>query len=205
MRQVRASFVCVSRRLPSDRTVSLGSLASSASGLSCNMMHEFDNITLIERDEGVVLCLPDGLSVEVPQDTLRRSAVLQEAIQTSETGTNVSTPLPRGYMQDWLQSVDALMAAATSTGHGTDIASNPRLLQFIRLRCSIVYGLGLFPVSLQNRSYRRQRSLLVLLQSQSVLTPQDAVFVVPHVSGGQGTMMYLLKHQSADAAAAYCA
>ena len=41
---------------------------------------------------------------------------------------------PQGALQDWLQSVDALKAAATSTGHGTDIALHPRLLHFVRSR-----------------------------------------------------------------------
>ena len=47
------------------------------------MSHEYDTIFVTEGDEGVTLKLPDGSSV-VPQATMRRSATLQEAIQTSD-------------------------------------------------------------------------------------------------------------------------
>ena len=42
--------------------------------------------------------------------------------------------LPRGILQDWLQSFDALKAAAATAGHGADIAHHPRLLQFLTVR-----------------------------------------------------------------------
>ena len=69
------------------------------------------------------MCLPDGSSVQVPQATVRRSATLQEAIRTSDTDSNVSISLPRGVLQDWLQSVDALEAAANATGQGCCLLS----------------------------------------------------------------------------------
>ena len=98
------------------------------------MMQEYDNINVTRRDESVVLSFPDGSSTEVPQDTIRRSAMLQEAIHAEDKGAEVSINVPRGFLRDWLQSVDALKATATSTQRGTDIAPNPRLLQFLRVR-----------------------------------------------------------------------
>ena len=97
------------------------------------MKRKFDNITVTERDEGTVLRLPDGSSVEVPQATIRRSAVLQEGINTCDMDTNVSVTLPQGVLQDWLQSVDALNAAAISSEPSTDIANDPRLLRFLKV------------------------------------------------------------------------
>ena len=99
------------------------------------MVHEYGTFTLTESDEGVVLRLPDGSSVAVLQATVRRSAVLQDALHSSDTAVILSISLPRGVLQDWLQSVDALTAAASPAGHGTDIAHHPRLLQFLRVRC----------------------------------------------------------------------
>ena len=48
-----------------------------------------------------------GAVAEVPQATIRRSTTLQEAIQSSDAASKVSITLPRGVLQDWLQSVDA--------------------------------------------------------------------------------------------------
>ena len=125
---------------------------------SYNMLHEYDSITVIELDSAVVLRLPDRSSVEVPQDTIRRSDVLQEALQTSDTGGSVSLLLPRGVLHNWLQGVEALQAAAASTGHGPDIARNPRLLQFLVVRCFIQYGFESILVCLP--SCRWQLSLI---------------------------------------------
>ena len=99
------------------------------------MAHQCEDFILTERDEVVVLGLPDGSSIELPQATIRRSAVLREAMNAGDTATNVSIALPQGVLQDWLQSVNALNAAATtSTGHATDIARNPRILRFLKVR-----------------------------------------------------------------------
>ena len=62
------------------------------------MVIEYDRFTLTERDEGVVLWLPDGSSVEVPdgssaavpQAAICRSAVLQNALQATDTSTDTS-------------------------------------------------------------------------------------------------------------------
>ena len=97
------------------------------------MKRKYDSITITEREDGVILLLPDGSSVEVPQDTIRRSATLQEAIHTEEMGNFVSISLPPGVLQDWLQSVDALKAATATTGHGTGLSHNPRLLKFLKV------------------------------------------------------------------------
>ena len=97
-------------------------------------MQAYDSITLAESDAGVVLWLPDGSSTEVPQYTIRRSAVLQEAIQASDTSDRVSITLPRGVLHDWLQCVDALKAAAATPGGGANLSRNPRLLHFLRVR-----------------------------------------------------------------------
>ena len=43
--------------------------------------------------------------------------------------------MPRGALQDWLQSVEALTAAAASPGHGMDLALHPRLLKLLTVRC----------------------------------------------------------------------
>ena len=104
------------------------------------MKRKYDCITVTERDEGVVLLLPDGSSLAVPNDTVRRSAMLQEAIHTGESATYMAITLPQGVVTDWLQSVDALNAAVTSTGHGIDVARHPRLLKFLRVRCCSVCG-----------------------------------------------------------------
>ena len=142
------------------------------------MSHEYDNIPVTEREEDVVLCLPDGSSVQVPQATVRRSATLQEAIRTSDTDSNVSISLPRGVLQDWLQSVDALEAAAHATGQGTDIVHHPRLLKYLRVRCFCVcVRQGLF-ACLQYSVM--QLSLLVLLQGQRVVPHHDSVCIVLH-------------------------
>ena len=98
------------------------------------MVHEYGTFTLTESDEGVVLRLPDGSSVAVLQATVRRSAVLQEAIQASDTSDRVSITLPRGVLHDWLQCVDALKAAAATPGGGANLSRNPRLLHFLRVR-----------------------------------------------------------------------
>ena len=37
------------------------------------MKRKYDYITVTQRDEGVVFCLPDGSSIEVAQDTIRRA------------------------------------------------------------------------------------------------------------------------------------
>ena len=101
------------------------------------MKRMFDCFTVTERDEDVVFLLPDGSSVAVPNDTVRRSAMLQEAIRTGEGATTVAIALPQGVLQDWIQSVDALKAAATLTGNSTDVAHHPDLLKFLRVRlCS---------------------------------------------------------------------
>ena len=100
----------------------------------CSMVYEYDNITVTESGDGAVLWLPDGSSVEVPQDTIHRSAVLQEAVNTSDVATNETITLPQGILQDWLQSIDALKAAAASTA-GTDIVHHPRLIHFLKVRC----------------------------------------------------------------------
>ena len=108
------------------------------------MQHEYDQFSVTEMDEGVLLRLPDGSSVEVPQDTIRRSIMLQEAIHACDTAADASISLPQGVLQDWLQSVYALEAAATSQGHGTDIARNTHLLRFVRVRFFSLHGLKQF-------------------------------------------------------------
>ena len=84
---------------------------------------------MTERDEDVVFLLPDGSSVAVPNDTVCRSAMLQEAIRTGEGATTVAITLPQCVLQDWIQSVDALKAATTSTGNSTGFARHPDLLK----------------------------------------------------------------------------
>ena len=126
------------------------------------MVHKYDIISMTETDEGFVLCLPDGSSIEVTQVTIRRSAVLQEAIHASREDTNMFITLPRGILQDWLQSLDALKAAATSPGRGTDIAHNPRLVQFLKVKYYFLHGREWFLV--WDRKCGCQHSLLVLLQ-----------------------------------------
>ena len=108
------------------------------------MTRDVDTITLAESDEGVVLGLPDGSSIDldVPQTTIRRSAVLQEAIFASGMATNTFITLPQGVLQDWLQSFDALKGATTSPWKGTDISRDPRLLRFLNVRCFSVFLWG---------------------------------------------------------------
>ena len=98
------------------------------------MQLEYDTFSATQVDDGVVLRLPDGSFVQVPQHTIRRSVMLQEAIHTCDTAENASISLPQGVLQDWLQSVDALKAA-TSPGRGTDVARNPHLLRFLKVQC----------------------------------------------------------------------
>lgn len=98
------------------------------------MSHEYDTITVTEGGEGVTLKLPDGSFVEVSHTTIRRSATLQEAIHTIDSAQEVSITMPRGTLQDRLQSVEALTAAATATGRCTDLAHHPRLLQLLKVR-----------------------------------------------------------------------
>ena len=92
------------------------------------MHREYDQIYVTEMDDGVLFRLPDGLSVEVPQATIRRSVTLQEAIHTCDMAENASISLPQGVLQDCMQSIDALKAAAS--GHGMDIAHHSRLVRF---------------------------------------------------------------------------
>ena len=62
------------------------------------MLYEYDNVPVTETDEGVGLSLPDGSSVEVPdgssvavpQAAVCRSAVLQNALQATDTSTDTS-------------------------------------------------------------------------------------------------------------------
>ena len=98
------------------------------------MFHEYDTITVTEGGEGVTLKLPDGSFVEVSHTTIHRSATLQEAIHTVDSAQDVSITMPRGTVQDWLQSVHELTAAATATGRCTDLAHHPRLLQLLKVR-----------------------------------------------------------------------
>ena len=98
------------------------------------MMDDYDIISVTEKDEGVVLWLPDGSSVDVPAATIRRSSVLQEAIHTSDETEDMRISLPRGVLQDWLQSVDALKSE-TGDPNCPDIAQNPRILRFLTVRC----------------------------------------------------------------------
>ena len=65
---------------------------------------------------------------------IRRSTTLQEAIHTIDSAQEVSITMPRGTLQDRLQSVEALTAAATATGRCTDLAHHPRLLQLLKVR-----------------------------------------------------------------------
>lgn len=103
--------------------------------------------------------------------------MLQEAIHTSDTTTNVLNTLPRSVLQDWLQGVDALKAAAASTGHARDIANNPRLLRFLGVRCYELYCRLCFLVCSKNSGKRHP--LLVSLQGQRVVAmQQDTVFAV---------------------------
>ena len=96
------------------------------------MLNEYETLMLTDNDEGVVFRLPDGSSVEVPQATVRRSSMLQEALQSSDNATCVPITCPRGVLRDCLQSIDALKAAGTSTGGlGTDMARNPRILNLL--------------------------------------------------------------------------
>ena len=94
------------------------------------MSHEYGTITVTEGSEGVTLKLPDGSFVEVSHTTIRRSATLHEAIHTIDSAQKASITMPRGTLQDWLQSVEALTAAATAT----DLAHHPRLLQLLKVR-----------------------------------------------------------------------
>lgn len=105
------------------------------------MQPDFVIYTATEMDDGVLLRLPDGASVQVPQATMRRSVMLQQGIHACDTAGNSSISLPHGVLQDWLQSVDTLKASATSPGNGTDIARNPHLLRFVRVRFFSMYGL----------------------------------------------------------------
>ena len=89
----------------------------------------------------MVFGMPDGSSVEVLHGTIRRSTVLQEALTMAmDTATGGSIKLPRGVLQDWLQSVDALKSEANSSGHGISIAHNPRLMQFLMVCCFALCG-----------------------------------------------------------------
>ena len=98
------------------------------------MVHDLDDVTVTKSAEGVVLWLPDGSSAEVAEGTMRRSAMLQEAIQTGGKAIEMSITVPQGILLDWLHSVDALKAASTTTGQGTVLARNTHLLQFLRVR-----------------------------------------------------------------------
>ena len=93
----------------------------------------FDILSVTARVDGVVLG-PDGSSVEVSHGTIRRSTTLQDALNAAlNSAAGVYIYLPRGVLQDWLQSVDALKSDATSAEHSTDIAHNPRLMQFLKV------------------------------------------------------------------------
>ena len=120
-----------------------------------------------------MFCLPDGSSVQVPHDIIRRSAMLQEAMHASDTAANVSITLPKGVLQDWLQSVDALKALTSSPAHHTDIANDPRLLRYLTVRCfACLCVRERRSVLAMNRGW--QSSLLVLLQGQRELKEQHA-------------------------------
>lgn len=98
------------------------------------MAAEFDILSVTERDEGVVFGLPDGSSVEVLHGTMRRSTVLQVALNAAmNMDSGVSITLPRGVLQDWLQGIAALKSDASLAGHGTDIAYNARLMKFLKV------------------------------------------------------------------------
>lgn len=144
------------------------------------MVHEYDIISVTERDDVVVCCLPDGSSMEVAQVTIHRSATLQEAIHTSECGANVRITLPRGVLQDWLQSVEALKAAATSTGDSAGIAHNPHLLKFLRVCFFCFCSCERFLACHYNCGW--QYSLLVLVQGQRVVLQHHASIGVFHAS-----------------------
>ena len=135
------------------------------------MKRKYDSITFTDRGEDVVLCLPDGLSVAVPQFTVRRSAMLQDAIHASGTATQVSISMP----QEWLQSVHALKAAAASETNGMDLAHNPRLLQFLRVRYS---GLCCPYVFVGRQKTCGWRHSTLVLQEQRLVAQQDASFLV---------------------------
>ena len=124
--------------------------------------------------------------------------MLQEATNNCDTDTNVSVTLPRGVLQDWLQSVDALKAAADATGRDTDIANHPRLLKYLQVRCfSSCVRQWLF-ARVQNCGW--QHSLLVLLQGHRAVKPQDDVFSILHVFV-EVTYISVPEHDSVDAAA----
>ena len=138
------------------------------------MAHQYDTFTVTKKDDGVVLRLPDGSCVEVPQATIRRSAVLQEAIHASDTDADMPFSLPRGVLKDWL---DALKAAGrTSPGHGTDIAQYRRLLQLSTVRCPNSCQCKWYFVSEHRCGW--QHCLLVALQGQRKVTQQDVVLDV---------------------------
>ena len=58
---------------------------------------------MTDRVEGVLFTLPDGSSsVGVSKDTVRRSALLQEAMHEENIVSRLSISLPWGLLQDWL-------------------------------------------------------------------------------------------------------
>lgn len=83
---------------------------------SCKIlkMVQFERIVLIVHDIDVQLELPDGSTVDVPQD-VARSKLLTQAISTENSGT-VSLNAPKGFLASWLQCISALKGSAKQPG-----------------------------------------------------------------------------------------
>lgn len=96
------------------------------------------------RDNNVSLRLPDGSAVEVPRDTISRSAVLRQTIPEAITEEEVQLTLPSGVVGSWLQCAATMKRGLVHMRPAvpfSDAGDELRLPTFLKVIVSIHHGM----------------------------------------------------------------
>lgn len=84
------------------------------------------------------LQMPDGSVVEVPQDTVVRSSLLRQAIESVDQDMEIPLVAPTGLLKSWLECLAILNTGASQehnsiTEDSFTIGYHPKLLQFLNV------------------------------------------------------------------------
>lgn len=94
-----------------------------------------DRICIKRKESEASLSMPDGSTVDVPLNVLRRSTILQEAIADIQIDNDAFITAPNGLLQSWLQCIEILPSgkAAVQDSENADKALETPFADYLKV------------------------------------------------------------------------